>query len=311
MEKAKVTILLAAYKGNEFAGTQIDSILAQDCGDWQLILSDDGEETADLLESYAAAYPEKIRHIRSGQRFGSAQKHFLYLLAHCGLETPYVMFSDQDDVWHADKVRKTLAVMEAAESDPDEPVLVHTDLKVVDGNLTEIAPSFLAFSKIDGTRLAFNELLVQNVVTGCTMMINHALAVLAVRAENVPQMMMHDWWLALLASAFGKIAFLPEATMDYRQHGKNQVGAKNAGSLGYLLSRLNGSYVTAMRDGTAVQAAAFLKLYGDKMSPEQQKTCRAMAGLVSHGKAWRLRSMSRYHLWKNTLPRKMGQVIYW
>ena len=49
MEKAKVTILLAAYKGNEFAGAQIDSILAQDCGDWQLILSDDGEETADLL----------------------------------------------------------------------------------------------------------------------------------------------------------------------------------------------------------------------------------------------------------------------
>ena len=303
--------MLAAYKGGEYAGAQIDSILAQDCEDWQLILSDDGEDTAALLDSYAAAHPDKIRHIRSGQRFGSAQKHFMYLLTHFGLETPYVMFSDQDDVWHPDKVRKTLAVMQAAETDPAEPVLVHTDLKVVDGDLQEISPSFLAFSKLDGTRMAFHELLVQNVVTGCTVMINHALAELAARAADMPQMMMHDWWLALIASAFGKAVFLPEATIDYRQHGKNQVGAKNAGSLAYLKSRLNGQYILAMRDDTAVQAAAFRKTYADLMSPEQEKLCRVMTGLTSHGKLWRLRALCRYDLWKNTLPRRLGQMIYW
>ena len=311
MEKAKITILLAAYKGGEYVGAQIDSILAQDCRDWQLILSDDGEDTVPVLERYAAAHPDRIRHIRSGQRFGSAQKHFMYLLTHFGQETPYVMFSDQDDVWHPDKVRKTLAVMQAAEEDPSEPVLVHTDLRVVDGSLKEIAPSFLAFSKIDGKRMAFHELLVQNVVTGCTVMINHALAELAARAGEVPQMMMHDWWLALIASAFGKAAFLPEATIDYRQHGKNQVGAKNAGSLAYLKSRLNGTYIHAMRDETAAQAAAFRKVYADLLSPEQEKLCRVMAGLPSHGKLWRMRALCRYHLWKNTLPRRAGQLLWW
>ena len=311
MEKAKVTILLAAYKGVEYAGAQIESILAQDCGGWQLVLSDDGEDTAELLESYAAAHPERIRHIRSGRRFGSAQKHFMYLLEHYGLETPYVMFSDQDDVWHPDKVRKTLALMEETETDPSLPVLVHTDLKVVDGELKEIAPSFLDFSKMDGSRLAFHELLVQNVVTGCTVMINHALAALAARAGDLPQMMMHDWWMALIASALGKTAFLPEATIDYRQHGKNQVGAKNAGSLAYLKSRLNGQYAKDMRDGTVVQTAAFLKLYGAELNEEQRKLCRAMTGLASHGKLWRLRAMTRYHLWKNTLPRRIGQIIWW
>ena len=310
MEK-KVTILLAAYKGAEFAGAQIDSILAQDCDDWQLILSDDGEDTVPLLESYAAAHPDRIRHVRSGQRFGSAQKHFMYLLTAYGQETPYVMFSDQDDFWHPDKVRRTLALMEETESDPAEPVLVHTDLRVVDGELNEICPSFMTFSRLDGTRLAFHELLIQNVVTGCTVMINRALAQLALRAAGVPQMMMHDWWLALIAAALGRTAFLPEATIDYRQHGKNQVGAKNAGSLSYLLSRLSGQYVKAMRDDTIAQTAAFRQLYDEELTLHQKKLCRTVEGLASHGKFWRLRALSRCRLWKNTLPRKFGQILYW
>ena len=311
MQSRKSTILLAAYRGREYVGAQIDSILAQDCGDWQLVLSDDGTDTAELLERYAQAQPERIRHIRSGLRFGSAQKHFMYLLSHYGLETPYVMFSDQDDIWHPDKVRKTLALMERTETDPAEPVLVHTDLRVVDGALKEIAPSFLSFSRMDGARLTLRELLVQNVVTGCTMMINHALAELAARAEHEPAMMMHDWWLALTASALGKTAFLPEATMDYRQHGTNQVGAKDAGSLSYLLSRLNGRYILSMRDQTAAQAAAFLKTYRNELAPGQRTLCRAMAGLSEGGKCRHLRALYRYQLWKNTLPRRLGQIIWW
>ena len=121
----------------------------------------------------------------------------------------------------------------------------------------------------------------------------------------------HDWWMALIAAAFGKIVFLPEATMDYRQHGRNEVGAKNVRSFRYLLSRLNGQSVLAARDDTIAQTAAFLKLYEAELRPEQKKLCRAMTGLASHGKLWRLRAMTRYHLWKNTLPRKIGQVLWW
>ncbi len=309
----KVTIVLAAYKGNAYAGAMIDSIVAQDCDDWFLVLSDDGEDTCALLDSYAAAYPDKICHYRSGQRFGSSQKHFMHLLCRFGGIAPYTMCCDQDDVWHPDKVRKTLALMEKTEEEAgaDVPVLVHTDLKVVDAELNEIAPSFLAFSRLDGNRLGFSELLVQNVVTGCTVMVNRTLIKLAASAEDLPQMMMHDWWMALIASAFGRAVFLPEATIDYRQHGNNVVGAKNAGSLAYLKSRLNGQYVKKMRDDTIVQTAAFLKLYGERMDEEQKKLCRAMTSLASHGKLRRMRTLVRYRLWKNTLPRRAGQWLWW
>ena len=313
MHDRKVTILLAAYKGAAYVGAQIESILAQDCDDWFLILSDDGEDTADVLDFYARSHPDRIAHHRSGQRFGSAQKHFMYLISRFGGEAPYTMCADQDDIWHPDKVRRTLEAMEAAEKQAGGqiPLLVHTDLRVVDGDLQEIDPSFMHFSKIDGSRLAFHQLLVQNVVTGCTMMMNRPLAALAARAENETHMLMHDWWIALIASALGKAVFLPEATMDYRQHGRNVVGAKNAGSLSYMMGRLKGNYARKMRDDSIAQTKAFLACYETELSDKQKKTCRAFISLTDQGRLGRLRTLQKYHLWKNTLPRRLGQGIKW
>ncbi len=313
MHDRKVTILLAAYRGAAYVGAQIESILAQDCEDWFLILSDDGEETADVLDYYARSHPDRICHHRAGRRFGSAQKHFMYLISRFGGEAPYTMCSDQDDVWHPDKVRRTLEAMEKAEAEAGAriPLLVHTDLRVVDGELHETDPSFMHFSRIDGSRLAFHQLLVQNVVTGCTMMINRPLAALAARAEDEPRMLMHDWWLALTASALGRAVFLPEATMDYRQHGSNVVGAKNAGSLSYMVSRLKGDYARTMRDKSAAQAEAFLQCYETELTEKQKEVCSAFAAIARQGRWARLRTLQKYHLWKNTLPRRIGQGIRW
>lgn len=313
MHDRQVTIVLAAYKGGEYAGAQIESILAQDLDDWFLVLSDDGEDTQEVLDFYAEKYPDRIWHYRSGQRFGSSRRHFMHLISRFGQEAPYLMCCDQDDVWHPDKVRVTLEAMKKAEEacGAEKPVLVHTDLRVVDGELNEICPSFMQFSKIDGSRLDFHELLVQNAVTGCTMMVNRTLANLAAPAEKDERIVMHDWWLALIASAFGKVVFVPQATIDYRQHGSNVVGAKNAGSLKYMAGRLFGSYAVDIRDASIAQTEAFLYHFSNRITPEQRRLCHMFMGLKSHGKAWRIRTMARYDLWKNTLPRRVGQVIRW
>ena len=313
MHDKKVTILLAAYKGAAYAGAQIESILSQDRQDWFLILSDDGEETSDVLDYYAAAHPERILHHRSGRRFGSAQKHFMYLISRFGAEAPYTMCSDQDDVWHRDKLGKTLAFMEKAEKEAGGsiPLLVHTDLRVVDGDLRELDSSFMHYSQIDGSRLALHQLLVQNVVTGCTMMLNRPLAALTARAESCQAMLMHDWWIALTASAFGKALFLPEATMDYRQHSLNVVGAKNAGSLSYMAGRFKGNQIREMRDKSIRQAAAFMDIYGTELSQKQKDLILAYRGLLSQNKSRRIRTLMRYDLWKNTRARRIGQLLKW
>lgn len=312
---SRVTILLAAYKGKEYAGAMIDSILAQDCDDWELILSDDGTDTETLLAEYAARFPERIHLHVSGRRFGSAQKHFLYLMQQFGT-ADYLMFCDQDDVWHPDKVRKTLLTMQKAEQEAREetgerlPVLVHTDLRVVDGNLQPIDESFMHYSRLDGSRLALNELLIQNVVTGCTLMINRPLTALALEGAGQEKMLMHDWWIALCAAAFGRSVFLPEATIDYRQHGGNVVGAKSPLNPAYLKSRLSGGAIKKALDDTSAQAEAFLAVYGDRLNSEQKELVSAYAKLPSLGKLARLRTYSRYGFWKKDPGRRAAQMIW-
>ncbi len=228
------------------------------------------------------------------------------------------MFCDQDDAWHSDKVRKTLAAMQEAEragraesrSENAPPVLVHTDLRVVDGELKLLDESFMHYSRLDGSRLKLNELLIQNVVTGCTLMINRPLTALALEGADEEKMLMHDWWIALCAAAFGKSIFLPEATMDYRQHGGNVVGAKNPLNLSYVKSRLSGGAIKKSLDDTSAQAAAFLKVYGDRLDGEQKETVEAYANLPSMGKIARLRTYSRCGFWKKDPGRRIAQMIW-
>ena len=314
---SRVTILLAAYKGNEYVPAMIDSILAQDCDEWQLVLSDDGGFTEELLAQYAEKYPDRITLHRSGLRFGSAQKHFLHLMKAYRNED-YLMFCDQDDVWHPDKVRKTLEAMRKAEQEARAesreenapPVLVHTDLRVVDGELRPLDESFMHYSRLDGSRLALNELLIQNVVTGCTLMINRPLTALALEGADEEKMLMHDWWIALCAAAFGKSVFLPEATIDYRQHGGNVVGAKDPKNLTYVKSRLAGGAIKKALDDTSAQAEAFLKVYGERLDTAQKEMVGIYAKLPSMGKFARLRAYSHYGFWKKDPARRAAQMIW-
>jgi hypothetical protein len=112
------------------------------------------------------------------------------------------------------------------------PILVHSDLAVCDANIKLIAPSFWKFQRLNPQVAAFSRLLVQNNVTGCTVLINRALADLAFPVPR--EAVMHDWWLALVASAAGKIGFVPKPLVRYRQHGANQIGAVSGSLLGAI-----------------------------------------------------------------------------
>ena len=307
---AEVTVLLAAYNGVQFLSQQIDSVLRQSFSDFRLILSDDGscDGSDALLERYAREYPDRITHYRSGNRFGCAQTHFMHLLGQFH-DTPYTMFCDQDDIWHPDKIEKTLLKMRSLEADPTVPILIHTDLRVVDGSLRETAPSFCRLSNLDGNRTALNHLLIQNVVTGCTVMVNRALAALACRKPIQEKLLMHDWWLAILAAAAGKVGFLPEATIDYRQHSSNSVGAKNSRSAAYLWKRFSAQDTRQVLIGTARQAALFLSCYRDILQPEQLAMLTAFAGTADAPWIKRLHVDLKYRILKYGYIRVAAQIL--
>ncbi|MDD5327114.1 MAG: glycosyltransferase family 2 protein [Phycisphaerae bacterium] len=223
-----IKILLATYNGQEYLTEQIDSILAQSNQGWQLLIRDDGSDdnTLRIIEDYANRLPDKIRLIKDNEGRLGANLNFGKLLE-C-VDTEYIMFSDQDDVWLPNKIEMALNSMKSAEQVyPDKPILVHTDLKVTDSELNTIADSMWTYQKLfpeAGNDL--NSVMAQNVVTGCTMMINRK-----ARAVSIPvpeEAIMYDWWLALNVCRHGKIVYVSIPSVLYRQHSKNQVGAQKA-----------------------------------------------------------------------------------
>lgn len=230
---------MATYNGAAFLAAQLDSILAQDTDRWHLTVSDDGstDATPEILEDYARRFPEKITRVFSGRRFGNARDHFFWLMAQC--EAEYMHFADQDDVWHPEKVRVMQEALEQAEAQygAQTPLLVFTDQAVVDEDLKPMALSLMRMQRQDPEKTDYRNILFQNIVTGCTSAINRSLADLAGQCGDTTQVIMHDWWLALVAARFGKLVYLDTPTLDYRQHRGNSVGAKDVRSLGYIAGK--------------------------------------------------------------------------
>jgi len=200
-----IEILLASYNGAPFIREQIDSILAQTEQRWHLTLSDDGstDGTDAVLDEYAARFPEKIARVRSGRRFGNARDHFFWLIRQC--DADLMMTCDQDDVWYPEKVQVTLEALQKAQNAAREPVLVFTDLAPVDAQLRPMAPSLMRLQKQDATVIDYRRILLQNIVTGCAMGFNRALAEVAGRCSNSADVIMHDWWMAAAAARFGRV----------------------------------------------------------------------------------------------------------
>lgn len=238
-ETDKIAILLASYNGEKYIAEQIESLLKQTETGWELFVHDDGstDNTLEILRRYEARHPDRI-HILDGPPCGGAKDNFLRMLR--DVRAPYVMFCDQDDIWLPEKVELTLREMKRLEAKhgADKPLLVFTDLCVTDERLHPIAARLSAYQKLDPWRTKVKNLMIQNVITGCTVMINRALAKLATKPDSTAGIIMHDWWCALIAAAFGAVSYVDRALVLYRQHGGNSVGAKNLNSLRYLTARI-------------------------------------------------------------------------
>lgn len=260
----KTAILLATYNGEKYISEQIDSILEQTDKDWMLYIHDDGsrDKTVEIIEKYAKNYPEKIC-IVEGASTGGAKQNFFYLFS-C-VKAPYYMCCDQDDVWLPEKVEKTKKEMNALENGDEKlPCLVFTDLKVVDENLNILSEKMSVYQGLDCKKLTINRALIQNVVTGCVMMVNRAMRDELTKVTDTTDVLMHDWWAYLVAVRFGKVAFVEDSTILYRQHGNNGVGARDANSLIYLCKRmLQGEVIKNSLKGTRKQASFFLEIYRD------------------------------------------------
>jgi len=302
---------LSVYNGEQFIADQLDSLLQQTYQDFHIYACDDcsTDSTYAIIQDYCARYPGRIAATRSAQNSGGAKHNAIRLMIEH--REDYLMLCDQDDVWLPNKIEITLAKLKEMENryGIDVPLMVHTDLEVVDAQLETIQPSFWAAMNSNCYKNKLHNLVIQNIITGCTVMYNRALAELIWAEPGF--MVMHDWWLGLAAAAFGYIEPMEIQTIKYRQHANNDIGAKDVRTMSYKFKRLlNYGEVKHAVNMTYRQAESFLEMYRERLTAEQIRLLVEYSAMPNHNKVKKWITICRLGTFKNGVGRKIAQFLF-
>jgi len=265
-QQDKVQILLSTWNGERWLPELLNSLLKQTYQSWQLIIRDDGssDNTLKMLTKWQEFYPQKISILKDKQHIGS--KHSFSRLVEQST-AHYLMFCDQDDVWKNNKIDLQMMRMREQEQRYGKatPVLIHSDLEVVDESLMTKHSSFwrLRRFKLEQPKQQY---LVQNVVTGSTSLFNRVAADLAFPLSS--KAMEHDRWLALCVAWFGVVNGVDLPLVKYRQHSKNQIGA--------FVTNIS---VRSSAMAWSRQAEYFLDCFKQHISKKEQQHIKSLAKL--------------------------------
>ena len=276
IHSARYEVVMATYNGATFVEAQLSSILCQQPAPVRILIRDDHstDTTVALLERFAASSGVPIV-VEAGCQTLGVTANFNHVLMQT--REPYVFLADQDDIWDADHVGRLLQKMEHLEGrwGHHGPLLVHSDLRLISGQGKFLAQSFFRRQCLNPAHVGWVDLLFQNVVTGCTVLVNRACLESALPVP--PEAILHDGWLALVGAGLGHVCFLNEATVSYRQHGHNVVGA---GGLLALFQRRWQVVLGSSRDAESFllpflrQADVFLKRYRQQLDLRPESSGR-------------------------------------
>lgn len=294
-----VAVLLCTCNGEAWLQPQLDSLLAQDHGDWSLWVSDDGstDGTHEILARFGVRHPRHMGCILNGPRRGFA-RNYLELVCNPDLPRGYVAFSDQDDVWMPNKLSRALSRLREAGDAP----CAWAARYVVTG--PDLAPRYEGGAWPLGP--SFGNAVVQNILSGHTLTLNAA-ALDLVRLAGVQDVPHHDWWIYLLMTAVGAgIIADEEAVLYYRQHEDNTIGVRStmAGRfrrLGMLLRGDMGRWVeTNLRALAGVEemilpdASAFSHRW---LSASPSEKMHLMRDFSIHRQSWLETMLIRLAVW--------------
>jgi len=223
MALPKVAILVGTYDGQRYLVEQLDSFKAQTHGNWEVFASDDGSNdcTHAILEAYRQQWGSNKLSVNVGPAKGFAA-NFLSLTCNANIQADHYAYSDQDDVWEADKLQRAVEWLQTVPA--HVPGLYCSRTRLVDDCNASIGLSPL-FSKPP----SFANALMQNIGGGNTMVFNNAARKLLCKVGDKVDVVTHDWWAYLVVTGCGgQVFYDPYPSVRYRQHDNNLVGMNNS-----------------------------------------------------------------------------------
>jgi glycosyltransferase involved in cell wall biosynthesis len=284
-----VQILLSTYNGERYLRPLLDSLGSQGYPDLSILIRDDGsiDNTPALLREYASRLKNVA--VVHGEHLGFVQSFFT-LLGLASRTSKYLALCDQDDVWQADKVSRAVELLSACP--PNLPALYCSRLALVDENLKP-----LRLSEMPAKGLSFRNALVENHVVGCTSLFNQSALQLLTPVPSA--CVSHDWWIYLVASAFGAVVYDREPRILYRQHPHNVFGISSS-----VLDRWKTKLRGFLNDGKSrlivKQAEEFRRIYGSALTDEHRKVINRL--IDSRKQTWdRLRYAWSCDVYRQTI----------
>lgn len=214
-----VAVLLSIFNGEKYLQEQLDSLLRQTHTEWTVIWRDDGSSDGSrgIVLRFAATVGEhRCIELANTRRHIGATRSYMALLR-AAAEFPLVAFADQDDVWLPAKLARAAASL--CGTADTFPALYCARQIVSDSELHPLGVSM----RIRRTP-SFPGSLVQNIASGCTVVLNRS-AVALINTTSPPENSVHDWWCYIVVSAAtGRIIVDDAPVILYRQHGSNAIG---------------------------------------------------------------------------------------
>jgi glycosyltransferase involved in cell wall biosynthesis len=218
-----LSIALCTYNGAVYLREQLESIAAQTRTPDELVISDDQstDDTLRLIEEFAATAGFPVRLSVNESNLGTA-KNFEKAIGLCRGDV--IVLSDQDDVWHSDKLESVERIFEAR----PQLSLVFSNAELVDETLRLFDKTLFDLVHFDGEKQrlvksgrALDLQLRENLVLGATVAFRATLKDLVLPISgNGP--LVHDGWIVLLIAAVGEIDFIKRPLLKYRQHSAQQ-----------------------------------------------------------------------------------------
>lgn len=264
----RISIALCTYNGEKYLLQQLNSFLEQTLLPFELVACDDAssDSTCKILEEFSHKAPFPVRIVQNVHNLG-LRKNFSQAAGLCSGQ--YTAFSDQDDIWFPDKLEQCYLLMRKAEEEygTDKPLLIHSDLSLINAENRMIAPSCMKVLHMRHEHIdPLKTLLVRNFVFGCTSLCNRKLMEESIPFPDV--ITNHDGWCALIAASHGRIIFHPTALVLYRQHESTVTdSATSPYNIRSLFKRLNPKRNDTAMLGFLYQAVELEKRLNDISCP--------------------------------------------
>lgn len=274
--KPTVATLMSTYNGQAFIREQLDSIFNQEAVEVTLFVRDDGskDDTLRILREYQGTHKLCLLPFDGNVRPGMSFMKLLYYVINLEEKFDYYAFADQDDIWFSDKLIRAISMIEEEEKRGLKNILYCSNQWLYENK----QKTRLRFDKIPDTSLVGH--ISKNDFSGCTMVFAYDLAKLTVSipcpGNDILTYRMHDAWMALIASAFGKIYYDGESRILYRIHQDNTVGIKKTGIKDRIDAVLGKGSKPKYRHIRSKSAALLLKIKAP-ISPRNQALLKDVA----------------------------------